>query len=153
MTKKTQAKRTKGSSNAHSASLTDDIVKALDDLKAIDIQVIDVTGMTDVTDHMIVASGTSSRHVKSLANNVVDEMLKLGIKPYGVEGMDQGEWVLVDLVDVVVHVMQSQARKFYEIERLWSMTADGRDATAAEAPADVTSAEQAGAPGADTKET
>lgn len=123
MTKKTEAKRTKGSSIAHSASLTDDVVKALDDLKGIDVQVIDVRAMTDVTDHMIVVSGTSSRHVKSLANNVVDEMLKLGIKPHGVEGLDQGEWVLVDLVDVVVHIMQSQARQFYEIERLWSMSA------------------------------
>jgi ribosome-associated protein len=102
-------------------------------LKGIDIKVIDVTAMTDVTDYMIVVSGTSSRHVKSLANNVVEEMLKLGIKPHGVEGMDQGEWVLVDLVDVVVHVMQSQARQFYEIERLWSVSADNREARTAEA--------------------
>jgi ribosome-associated protein len=136
MTKKTEAKRTKGSSNAHSASLTDDVVKALDDLKGIDAQVIDVRAMTDVTDHMIVVSGTSSRHVKSLANNVVDEMLKLGIKPHGVEGLDQGEWVLVDLVDVVVHIMQSQTRQFYEIERLWSMSAQDTKAadTGAEEP-------------------
>ena len=136
MTKKTEAKRTKGSSNAHSASLTDDVVKALDDLKGIDAQVIDVRGMTDVTDHMIVVSGTSSRHVKSLANNVVDEMLKLGIKPHGVEGLDQGEWVLVDLVDVVVHIMQAQTRQFYEIERLWSMSAQDTKAvdTGAEEP-------------------
>jgi ribosome-associated protein len=133
MTKKKDVKRTKGSSTAHTASLTDDVVKALDDLKGIDIKVIDVTAMTDVTDYMIVVSGTSSRHVKSLANNVVEEMLKLGIKPHGVEGLDQGEWVLVDLVDVVVHVMQSQARKFYEIERLWSMSADSREARTSEA--------------------
>ncbi|MFT4633656.1 MAG: ribosome-associated protein [Candidatus Pseudothioglobus sp.] len=133
MTKKKEVKRTKGSSNAHTASLTEDVSKALDDLKGIDIKVIDVTAMTDVTDYMIVVSGTSSRHVKSLANNVVEEMLKLGIKPHGVEGMDQGEWVLVDLVDVVVHVMQSQARQFYEIERLWSVSADNREARTAEA--------------------
>jgi ribosome-associated protein len=134
MTKKKEVKRTKGSSTAHTASLTDDVVRALDDLKGIDIKVIDVTAMTDVTDHMIVVTGTSSRHVKSLANNVVEEMLKLGIKPHGVEGLDQGEWVLVDLVDAVVHVMQSQARQFYEIERLWSMSADSREARTAEAP-------------------
>jgi ribosome-associated protein len=138
MTKKKEVKRTKGSSTAHTASLTDDVVKALDDLKGIDIKVIDVTAMTDVTDHMIVVSGTSSRHVKSLANNVVDEMLKLGIKPHGVEGMDQADWVLVDLVDVVVHVMQSQARQFYEIERLWSMSADSREARTAEASQEAT---------------
>ena len=79
-------------------------------------------------ENMIVATGTSNRHVKSLANNVVDEMLKVGIKPHGVEGLTDGEWVLVDLVDVVVHVMLAQTRKFYEIERLWSMSAESRAA-------------------------
>jgi ribosome-associated protein len=145
MTKKKEVKRTKGSSNAHTASLTEDVSKALDDLKGIDIKVIDVTAMTDVTDYMIVVSGTSSRHVKSLANNVVEEMLKLGIKPHGVEGMDQGEWVLVDLVDVVVHVMQSQARQFYEIERLWSVSADSREARTAEAAPEGIKAADTGA--------
>jgi ribosome-associated protein len=103
-------------------------IAALEDVKGIDITVIDVTAQTDVTDYMIVATGTSNRHVKSLANNVVDEMLKVGIKPHGVEGLTDGEWVLVDLVDVVVHVMLAQTRKFYEIERLWSMSAESRAA-------------------------
>jgi ribosome-associated protein len=103
-------------------------IAALEDVKGLEIMTIDVTKQTDVTDYMIVATGTSSRHVKSLANNVIDEMLKRGVKPHGVEGLAEGEWVLVDLVDVVVHVMLSQTRKFYEIERLWSMSAESREA-------------------------
>ena len=103
-------------------------IAALEDVKGLEITTIDVTKQTDVTDYMIVATGTSSRHVKSLANNVIDEMLKRGVKPHGVEGFAEGEWVLVDLVDVVVHVMLSQTRKFYEIERLWSMSAESREA-------------------------
>ena len=103
-------------------------IAALEDLKGLEVTVIDVTKQTDVTDYMIVATGTSSRHVKSLANNVIEEMLKLGVKPHGVEGLAEGEWVLVDFVDVVVHVMLSQTRKFYEIERLWSMSAESREA-------------------------
>jgi ribosome-associated protein len=103
-------------------------IAALEDVKGLEITTIDVTKQTDVTDYMIVATGTSSRHVKSLANNVIDEMLKRGVKPHGVEGLAEGEWVLVDLVDVVVHVMLSQTRKFYEIERLWSMSAESREA-------------------------
>jgi len=107
-------------------------VAALEDVKGLEITVIDVTKLTDVTDYMIVVTGTSNRHVKSLANNVIDEMLKLDIKPHGVEGLVDGEWVLVDLVDVVVHVMLSQTRKFYEIERLWSMSAESREARSQE---------------------
>lgn len=103
-------------------------IAALEDLKGLDITEIDVTKQTDVTDYMIVATGTSNRHVKSLANNVVEEMLKRDIKPLGVEGLEDGEWVLVDLVDVVVHIMLSQTRKFYDIERLWSMSAESREA-------------------------
>ena len=103
-------------------------IAALEDLKGLDITVIDVTKQTDVTDYMIVATGTSNRHVKSLANNVIEEMLKRDIKPHGVEGLEDGEWVLVDLVDVVVHIMLSQTRKFYDIERLWSMSAESREA-------------------------
>ena len=103
-------------------------IAALEDVKGLEITTIDVTKQTDVTDYMIVATGTSSRHVKSLANNDIDEMLKRGVKPHGVEGLAEGEWVLVDLVDVVVHMMLSQTRKFYEIERLWSMSAESREA-------------------------
>jgi ribosome-associated protein len=93
---------------------------ALDDLKAKDLTVLDVTELSDVMDTMIIASGTSSRHVKSLASNVVEEGKKAGQRPIGVEGLDSGEWVLVDYGDVVVHVMQEQTRDFYELEKLWS---------------------------------
>lgn len=93
---------------------------ALDDLKAKDMTVLDVTELSDVMDTLIIASGTSSRHVKSLASNVVEEGKKAGHRPIGVEGLDAGEWVLVDYGDVVVHVMQEQTRDFYELEKLWS---------------------------------
>jgi len=96
------------------------IVDALEDLKAVDTVSIDVTGLTDVMDYMIISSGTSSRHVKSLASNVGVETKKLGVQPIGVEGSDAGEWVLVDYGDVVVHVMQPATRDFYDLERLWT---------------------------------
>lgn len=109
-------------------TLKDTVVSALEDLKGVDITVIDVSHLTQVTDYMVVASGTSNRHVKALAGNVVDEARELGIKPLGLEGVDQGEWVLIDLNAVVVHVMQPKIREFYEIERLWSMSAQSREA-------------------------
>ena len=95
------------------------VIDALDDLKAVNTVSIDVSALTDVMDHMIVTSGTSSRHVKSLASNVGVEAKKLGMHPIGIEGGDVGEWVLVDFGDVVVHVMQPAARDFYDLERLW----------------------------------
>ena len=94
---------------------------ALEDLKAEDIVELDVRDKTDVTDYIIVASGNSSRHVKSIANNVVVEAKKAGQPPIGVEGEDAGEWMLVDLADVVVHVMQPQIRDFYDLENLWQV--------------------------------
>jgi ribosome-associated protein len=93
---------------------------ALDDMKAVDIVELDVKDKTSVTDLLIIASGTSSRHVKSIASNVAIEAKKQGTKPLGVEGEDQGEWVLVDLGDIVVHVMQPHVRQFYDLEKLWS---------------------------------
>jgi len=95
--------------------------KALDDLKAEDVVELDVTDKTSVTDYVIVATGTSSRHVKSIANNVVADAKQAGFQPLGVEGEVEAEWVLVDLGDVIVHVMQSQIRDFYDIESLWKM--------------------------------
>ena len=95
--------------------------KALEDLKAEDIIEMDVRDKTSVTDFIFVASGTSNRHVKSIANNVVVEAKHAGVQPLGVEGEDQAEWVLVDLGDVVVHVMQPQVREFYDLESLWQM--------------------------------
>ena len=94
---------------------------ALDDLKAQDVCVLDVSELTDVMDVLVIASGTSNRHVKSLASNVVEESKKAGFRPIGVEGADAGEWVLVDYGDIVVHVMLPATRAFYELEKLWSL--------------------------------
>ena len=97
---------------------------ALDDLKAVEPVVLDVRSLSSVMDYLIVASGTSSRHVKSLADNVLMKAKDQGVRPLGVEGECAGEWVLVDFGDVVVHVMQPAARSFYDLERLWSVQAE-----------------------------
>lgn len=99
-------------------------VAALEDMKAVNLVVLDVGHLTDVMEYLIVASGTSNRHVKSLAENVVVESKKAQMPPLGVEGQDAGEWVLVDLGGVVVHVMLPATRAFYDIERLWSVQAE-----------------------------
>lgn len=95
--------------------------EALDDLKALEPVFLDVRALTSVMDWLVVASGTSSRHVKSLADNVLMKAKEQGIRPLGVEGERVGEWVLVDFGDVVVHVMQPATRSFYDLERLWSV--------------------------------
>jgi ribosome-associated protein len=102
------------------------VIEALDDLKAEDIVVLDVKDKTTVTDWLVVASGSSSRHVKSIANNVVSEAKKAGHMPLGIEGEGEGEWVLVDLGDIIVHVMQRQVREYYDLESLWSVDALSR---------------------------
>ena len=96
-------------------------IDALEDVKAEDILVLDVKGKTTVTDWVIVATGSSSRHVRSIANNVAVEAKKAGAPHLGTEGEEDGEWVLVDLGDVIVHVMQKQAREYYDLESLWSV--------------------------------
>lgn len=101
-------------------------VTALEDLKAQDIQIMDVRGMTSITDVMIVASGTSDRHVKALADNVVEAVKKQGVEPVGIEGEGTREWVLVDLGDVIVHVMHPQTRAFYNLEKLWTVGEEQR---------------------------
>jgi len=102
------------------STITDLVVDALDDLKAVDTKIVDVRDLSSVTDFLVVASGNSSRHVKSLADNVVVKAKEAGCPPIGVEGERDADWVLVDLGDVVVHVMQPAARSFYDLERLWS---------------------------------
>ena len=97
------------------------VIDALEDVKGNKITCIDVTGQTDITDYMIIVSGTSNRHVKALARNVVVDAKAAGFVPIGVEGLEEGEWVLIDLADVVVHVMLPGVREFYDIERLWSL--------------------------------
>jgi ribosome-associated protein len=101
------------------------IVDALDDVKAQDIVTLDVRNMTSVTDYMVVASGTSNRHVKALVENVADQAREAGHRPIGVEGEEGGEWVLLDLQDALVHVMLPKVREFYNLEKLWSMGATG----------------------------
>lgn len=101
-------------------SLQNTVVNALEDLKARDIVVIDVRGVTSIADCMVIASGTSDRHVKSLAEHVVEACKGRGQKPLGVEGLRDGEWVLVDLDDILVHVMLPRVRDFYNLEKLWA---------------------------------
>ena len=95
--------------------------KATEELKAKDLVEIDVIGKSSVTDFMVIASGTSSRHVKSIADEVVKFAKNLGVMPLGVEGEREAEWVLVDLGDVIVHVMLPRVREFYALERLWTV--------------------------------
>jgi ribosome-associated protein len=97
------------------------VINALEDIKAEDIQVLDVTEMTDVTDLMIIATGKSSRQVKALANEVVMQAKAAGVQPLGVEGETVGEWALVDLGDVITHIMTPQTRLTYNLEKFWSV--------------------------------
>lgn len=105
-----------------SSELKDLVIEALEDIKGHDIKCLDVTGQTDIADYMIVVSGNTNRQVKALADNALEAAKAAGVKPVGVEGMDQSEWVLLDLADVLVHVMLPKVRDFYDLERLWSMT-------------------------------
>ena len=113
----------------NSSELTDLVIEALDDVKAKDVSRLDVRDITTVTDYMIVASGTSRRHVRALVDNVAEKAREAGHRPIGVEGEDGGEWVLLDLQDALVHVMLPKVREFYNLEKLWSIAPSG-DATA-----------------------
>ncbi|TAM10792.1 MAG: ribosome silencing factor [Nevskiaceae bacterium] len=95
---------------------------ALEDLKAVDLRELDVRSLTPYMDTLLICTGTSNRHVQSLARAVVEKAKAKGFQPHGVEGMSEGEWVLVDLDSVVVHVMQAQARAFYQLEKLWDVS-------------------------------
>lgn len=95
------------------------VIKALDDLKAVEVRVIDVRDKTSITDVMVIASGTSNRHVKALADNVIAKAKEAQVRPLGVEGEREAEWVLVDLNEVIVHVMLPRVRDYYNLEKLW----------------------------------
>ena len=103
-------------------ALTQLVIDALEDMKALDIKIIDVQEKTVITDIMIVASGTSARHVKSIAENVIIKAKQIGLQPLGSEGEKSYEWMLVDLNDVVVHVMLPKTRDFYNLEKLWEVS-------------------------------
>ncbi len=104
----------------NSKQLSTLVIAALGDAKAQDIVQLDVRKMTTMTDYMIVASGTSTRHVRALAEHVTEVARKAGHKPIGIEGEEGGEWVLLDLQDALVHVMLPRVREFYNLEKLWS---------------------------------
>ena len=100
------------------------VVDAIDDMKGVDLLVIDVRDMTSITDRMVIASGTSTRHVKSIADSVALKAKQAGFPALGVEGSQAAEWVLIDLGDVVVHVMTPAIREFYALEKLWAVVGD-----------------------------
>ncbi len=115
------------------ATLRKSVIDALEELKAKDVREIDVRGKTSIADLLVIASGTSARHVKSIADEVSKFAKKAGVMPLGVEGEQEGEWVLVDLGDVIVHVMLPRIREFYGLERLWTVGDHGHEIDAAQA--------------------
>ena len=102
------------------SELRDHVVAALEDLKGVNIVTLDVAALTPMTDHMVLVTGTSNRHVKALVDTANESSKAIGLQPLGIAGRESYDWVLVDLADVIVHVMNEEARNFYELERLWS---------------------------------
>jgi len=111
-------------------SIVEVVERALDDIKAVNVRVLDVRRLTDIADTLVIASGNSDRHVRSIADRVVEFAKKAGYRPMGVEGERDGEWVLVDLQDVIVHIMLPRVREFYRLESLWDVSAARREAAA-----------------------
>jgi ribosome-associated protein len=105
---------------APSEALVDLALQAADDLKARDMVALDLRGLNDATDWFVIASGTSDAHVRGIAQSVQDRLTDAGFKAHHVEGLAQGRWVLLDFVDIVVHLFHPEARAFYQLERLWS---------------------------------
>jgi len=99
------------------------VLAALEDLKAVDIRILDVKRLTSITDIMIVASGTSDRHVRSIADKIIEAVKARKVRPLGVEGQLQGDWILIDLGDIIIHVMRPATREYYQLEKLWSVKA------------------------------
>lgn len=123
----TTAKRPRRSA-PRATPLVDIVTTALDDMKAVNVRVLDVRGLTDIADTFVIASGNSDRHVRSIAERVIQKARAAGIRTHGIEGERDSEWVLVDLTDVIVHVMLPRTREFYGLERLWE--GDGASAPA-----------------------
>jgi ribosome-associated protein len=124
----TASRKAKGKSADNNELLRQRVVAALEDLKAKDVREIDVRGKTSIADILFIASGTSARHVKSIADEVIKFAKEAGVMPLGVEGQTEAEWVLVDLGDIIVHVMMPRIREFYGLERLWTVGDDGFEA-------------------------
>jgi ribosome-associated protein len=117
-------------SSSAKPSLKNVVLDALSDMKALEVKLLDVRGLTDIADFMVIASGTSDRHVRSAAQRVVEKAKEAGFRPHGVEGQQDGDWVLIDLSEMIVHVMLPRVREFYGLEKLWDMTAAKRAARA-----------------------
>jgi ribosome-associated protein len=96
------------------------VLNALDDIKAYDVSSLEVKDMTPITDYMIIATGTSTTHIKAIADNVVSKVKDLALQPLGVEGKKGADWILIDLGDIVIHVMLANSREFYALDKLWS---------------------------------
>jgi len=122
------ASPTKPAKPPASPSLKNVVVDALADMKALDVKLLDVRGLTDIADYMVIASGTSDRHVRSVAQRVVEKTKEAGFRPHGVEGQQDGDWVLIDLSEMIVHVMLPRVREFYGLEKLWDMSLSKRAA-------------------------
>jgi ribosome-associated protein len=123
------APKKKAPKAAPRSPIVDIVLRAMDDMKAVNIVTLDVRGVTDVADAMVIASGNSDRHVRAIADRVREFAKQAGHRPLGVEGERDGEWVLVDLNDVIVHVMLPRVREFYRLESLWDVTAARREAS------------------------
>lgn len=124
-----QPRKSKGGASAASAApshLKSVILDALSDMKALEVKILDVRGLTDIADFMVIASGTSDRHVRSVAQRVVEKTKEAGFRPHGVEGQQDSDWVLIDLHEMIVHVMLPRVREFYGLEKLWDMTSAKR---------------------------
>ncbi len=126
----TKGNTVKGTAAKAGPSLKTVVIDALADMKALEVKVLDVRGLTDVADFMVIASGTSDRHVRSVAQRVVERTKEAGFRPHGVEGQQDSDWVLIDLSEMIVHVMLPRVREFYGLEKLWDITATKRAARA-----------------------
>jgi len=125
-----KATRSRAAAKDPVAQLRKAVLKALEDGKGIDVVVLDVRSLCSFTDTMVIVTGNTGRQVNALVERVIEGAGSLGIKPIGVEGRESSEWVLVDFADIVVHVMQRDARQLYELEKLWSeLPADGETVT------------------------